>query len=119
MRACLGDLGVAQFVSSATRSLVGFCTTHAGSCWPCCPFTLLQLHAWPPGCLSRCAQSPAAAPEQLMGDQCTAASDLYAFGILLIELTTQVLVERRGSWRMPTAPQDCPQVMAGHGRKMP
>jgi hypothetical protein len=123
LRACLGDLGVAQFVGSATHSLVGFCTTHEGTLLALPPVCRPQQHdmyqfVWA-GCLSRCAQCPAAAPEQLLGESCTTASDLYSFGILLIELTTQVWVERRGSWRMPTAPQDCPQVMAGHGRNGP
>ena len=51
-----------------------------------------------------------AAPEQMMGEQCTLAADMYSFGILLIELTTQQPVEKRGEWRLPRAPRDCPQV---------
>ena len=56
-------------------------------------------------CLPLCA-----APEQLMGQRCTLASDLYSFGVLLIELTTFDLGARRGDWRLPLAPEECPQV---------
>ena len=51
-----------------------------------------------------------AAPEQLLGEPCTPAVDMYSFGILLIELTTRQVVVRRGEWRLPAAPQECPQV---------
>ena len=51
-----------------------------------------------------------AAPEQLMGARCTLAADLHSFGVLLIELTTQQVVRHRGDWRLPRAPQECPQV---------
>ena len=51
-----------------------------------------------------------AAPEQLMGQRCTLAADMYSFGMLLIELTTQQLGKTRGDWCMPLVPQDCPQV---------
>ena len=52
----------------------------------------------------------AAAPEQLLGQRCTLAADLYSFGLLLIELTTQQLVTGRGKWRWPLVPQECPQA---------
>ncbi|KAI3433944.1 hypothetical protein D9Q98_003746 [Chlorella vulgaris] len=51
------------------------------------------------------------APEQLLGFQCTLAADLYGFGILLIELTTQQTVQRRGDWRLPLVPGDCSQAV--------
>ena len=51
-----------------------------------------------------------AAPELLMGARCTLAADVYSFGVLLIELTTQQVVRHRGDWRLPQAPQQCPQV---------
>ena len=61
-----------------------------------------------------------AAPEQLAaGQRCTLAVDLYSFGVLLVELCThqqgqrqpqQLWCEKRGGWRLPRVPQDCPQV---------
>ena len=45
-----------------------------------------------------------------MGVRCTLTADIYAMGILLVELTTQTVVCRRGQWRLPQAPQECPQV---------
>lgn len=51
-----------------------------------------------------------AAPEQLMGQQCTVSADMYAFGLLLVSLLTGQMAEARGSWRLPRAPEDCPQV---------
>ncbi|KAL4422644.1 hypothetical protein ABPG75_008841 [Micractinium tetrahymenae] len=52
-----------------------------------------------------------AAPEQLLGQRCTLAADLYAFGVLLIELTTQREGRSRLCWQLPRAPQDCPQAV--------
>jgi serine/threonine protein kinase len=51
-----------------------------------------------------------AAPEQLMGARCTLAADVYSFGILLVELTTQQVVRHRGDWRLPQTPQQCTQM---------
>ena len=51
-----------------------------------------------------------AAPEQLMGQRCSLAADLYSFGIQLIELITQEQSGGRGEWRLPRAPEECPQV---------
>ena len=51
-----------------------------------------------------------AAPEAMLGERCSLAADIYSLGILLIELTTLEPVARRGGWRMPSAPHDCPQV---------
>jgi len=31
--------------------------------------------------------------------------------VLLIELTTQTLVDRRGLWRLPQAPEECPAAV--------
>lgn len=36
------------------------------------------------------------------------ASCRYSFGVLLVFLTTRRHTERRGEWRVPTAPDDCP-----------
>ncbi|KAL4440185.1 hypothetical protein ABPG75_003186 [Micractinium tetrahymenae] len=49
-----------------------------------------------------------AAPEQLLGQRCTLAADMYSFGILLIELLTQKHWDLRGQWRLPRAPEECP-----------
>ena len=80
LRACVGDLGSALFLGSA----VGLSAVGFSS-----------THA---------------APEVMLGDRCTPSSDVYSLGILLIELTTLAPVVTRSSWRMPIAPQDCPQV---------
>ena len=50
------------------------------------------------------------APEVLLGGRCSPAADVYSLGILLIELMTLAPVLRRGSWRLPSAPHECPQV---------
>jgi len=49
-----------------------------------------------------------AAPEQLMGQRCTLAADLYSMGVTLAFLATLRHGDRRGEWLMPTAPLDCP-----------
>lgn len=36
-----------------------------------------------------------------------------SFGVLLIALVTQQRVTRRGAWRLPEAPQECPRVRRG------
>jgi hypothetical protein len=64
-------------------------------------------------CPAAAPAAAAAAPEQLLGQRCTLAADMYCFGMLLIELTTQQLVTRRGKWRWPRVPQECPQACAG------
>ena len=51
-----------------------------------------------------------AAPEQMLGDACTLAADIYSLGILMIELTTQQIVYKRGAWRLPRVPEECPEV---------
>ena len=48
-----------------------------------------------------------------MGQRCTLAADCYSFGVLLIELLTQDLSRGRGEWRLPRAPEECPQVRGG------
>ena len=54
-----------------------------------------------------------AAPEQIIGHRCTLAADLYSFALLLIQLATQqAVVRHRGDWRLPRAPDECPQVGA-------
>ena len=80
MRACVGDLGAALFLGSAAAASA---------------LGFSSTHA---------------APEVLLGERCTLAADIYSLGILLIELTTLTPVTKRGSWRMPSAPHDCPQV---------
>lgn len=52
-----------------------------------------------------------AAPEQVLGLRCTLATDVYSVGILLIELTTQVAVLKRGNWRLPNVPEECSQAV--------
>jgi serine/threonine protein kinase len=51
-----------------------------------------------------------AAPEQVLGQRCTLAADVYSFGVLLIELATGQAVTRRSSWRLPVAPGECSQA---------
>ncbi|PSC75913.1 5 -nucleotidase isoform B [Micractinium conductrix] len=51
-----------------------------------------------------------AAPEQLLG-RCTVASDMFSFGVLLIEIATQTPVTRRGQWRLPLAPKCSQDVL--------
>lgn len=53
-----------------------------------------------------------AAPEQLLGQRCTLAADVYSFGILLNELLTQQHQDARGKLRLPRAPTECPQAVA-------
>lgn len=48
------------------------------------------------------------APEQLMGQRISLAADIHAMGVLLVELTTCTLVVRRGAWRLPQVPEECP-----------
>ncbi|PSC74722.1 serine threonine-kinase [Micractinium conductrix] len=54
-----------------------------------------------------------AAPEQLLGACCTLAADIYSFGVLLVALLTQLPVIQRDGWRLPCAPQECPQEVVG------
>lgn len=56
-----------------------------------------------------------AAPELLLGQRVTLAADLYSLGILLIALLTQEPVTRRGGWRLPRSPQECPQASSAGG----
>ena len=82
MRASVGDLGSALFLGSAAAA------SAVGF------------------------SSTHAAPEALLGQRCSLAADIYSLGILLIELTTLTPVVKRGGWRLPTAPQDCPLAVA-------
>ena len=50
-----------------------------------------------------------------MGEQCTVQSDMYSFGVMLIELTTLHLGRKRGEWQLPLAPHNCPQVRGHRG----
>jgi len=52
-----------------------------------------------------------AAPEQLLGQRCTLAADMYSFGVLLVELTTQTLPKSRKKLQLPRAPEDCPPAV--------
>ena len=54
-----------------------------------------------------------ASPEQMLGERCTLAADVFSLGVLLIELITRTLCAKRGEWRLPRAPEDCPPVSAG------
>ena len=51
-----------------------------------------------------------ASPEQLLGQRCTLAADVYSLGILLLLLVTGQPEGARGRWRMPAAPEECPKV---------
>jgi predicted Ser/Thr protein kinase len=53
-----------------------------------------------------------AAPEQLLGERCTLAADIYSLGLLLTELTTRRFIMMRGEWELPQPPDDCPQDVA-------
>ncbi|PRW45691.1 serine threonine- kinase receptor R831 [Chlorella sorokiniana] len=53
-----------------------------------------------------------AAPEQLLGERCTLAADIYSLGLLLAELTTGHVIVKRGQWELPRPPDDCPQDVA-------
>jgi len=80
LRACIGDLGIAQSLGTRARTAVGFDCSHA-------------------------------APEQLLGQRCTLAADMYSFGVLLVELATGRVVTRRGNWQLPRAPEQCSQAV--------
>ena len=56
-----------------------------------------------------------AAPEQLMGQRCSLAADMYSFGVVMVELTTGQLLRTRGEKLLPQAPRDCPQVHRSRG----
>ncbi|KAL4437186.1 hypothetical protein ABPG75_004325 [Micractinium tetrahymenae] len=53
-----------------------------------------------------------AAPEQLLAQRCSLAADVYSLGLVLAELTTGQVVKRRGEWRLPRAPEECPPAVA-------
>ena len=126
LTASISDLGVARFVGSSALSAGAFCLTRAGvvhcrwqhlqPCMPVCSWAsdmgVLPL------CLVHSEQALVplcccAAPEQVLGQRCTLTADIYSLGILLVELTTQQAVTRRGGWRLPLAPQECsPAVLA-------
>ncbi|PSC77000.1 kinesin KP1-like isoform B [Micractinium conductrix] len=48
-------------------------------------------------------------PEQLLGQSCTLSSDMYSFGLVLVSLLTQEPLVQRVGWRLPHAPDECPQ----------
>ena len=102
LRASVADLGIMQALasgSSASSAGPGGGAATGGS----------------PSAASAGQRKMYAAPEQLAsGQRCTVAVDLFSFGVLLIELTTQQLAGKRGEWRLPRVPRDCPQVSPGH-----
>lgn len=55
---------------------------------------------------------PPAAPEQLLAQRCSLAADVYSLGLVLAELTTGQVVKRRGEWRPPRPPDECPAAVA-------
>lgn len=55
---------------------------------------------------------PRAAPEQLLAQRCSLAADVYSLGLVLAELTTGQVLKRRGEWRLPRSPEECPAVVA-------
>ncbi|PRW45736.1 serine threonine- kinase receptor R831 [Chlorella sorokiniana] len=52
-----------------------------------------------------------AAPEVLLGQRCTLAADVHSFGVLLAFLLVGQVSEKRGHWRLPRAPEECPQAV--------
>lgn len=95
LRACLGDLGVAQALGSRARTAAGFTATYAGASalggLPACPpqqgdhrpllcATPAMRFPWKHerGRSTLSAASPSvAAPEQLLGQRCSVAADIY------------------------------------------
>jgi serine/threonine protein kinase len=102
LRASVADLGLMQaLASSSSDSSVGPSGGAAAG--------------GPSSAASAGQREMYAAPEQLAsGQRCSVAVDLFSFGVLLIELTTQQLAGKRGEWRLPRVPRDCPQVSHGH-----
>ncbi|PRW45625.1 hypothetical protein C2E21_6054 [Chlorella sorokiniana] len=58
-------------------------------------------------CTARGGTACYAAPEQLLGERCTLAADIYSLGVLLCELINREPVVRRGGWSLPS-PTECP-----------
>jgi len=42
--------------------------------------------------------------------RCTLKSDIYSFGIVLLEIVTGVMPVTRGKTTTPQVPHDCPEV---------
>ena len=47
-----------------------------------------------------------------MGQRVSLAADVYSLGVLLMELLTREPILRRGAWRLPHAPTECPPAVA-------
>ena len=122
-RAHLGDLGLGlQLAAGASRTAVGGSTLHAGGrragravrvvSLRCCERARTARQACHLQCWPACAPSAClpAAPELLLGQRCTLAADVYSLGLLLVQLTTGHIIRRRGDWRSPAVPDECPQV---------
>ena len=62
----------------------------------------------PPGRLRCWRYSPGSVP--VTGRQRLCHVPPHSFGVLLGFLLTRQLSERRGKWRLPRAPEECPQV---------
>lgn len=81
------------------------------ACLPTCLFASPAFAStWLSPTAAHLLSSLLAAPEQLLGERCTLSADIYSFGLILSELTTQTCLERRGVVRLPHAPTDCSQV---------
>lgn len=121
LRAYVADLGLAQLLEGRAHTLrggslvyAGGCAAHAGWSLECryqlwcglgLPYTGMHESS------TEAARFPAAAPEQLMYERCTVAVDMYSFAVLLSELTTRQLATKRGEWRLPRVPDECPQAV--------
>lgn len=124
LRAHLSDFSVSQVMATTARTAAGGSTLHAGGrAWGGRGDARMgdAIQGLPAGCRPPDQNAPAnlllppaalqlAAPELLLGERCTLAADVYSFGILLIELTTQQLGKTRGSRRLPHVPVECPAV---------
>ena len=134
-RASISDLGVAQVVGCGARpplgyneayaapeQLLGACCTlaadiyrYAGLQLPC---SCLSQRVWTVShgctCLPGTLQLSHSAAQECAREQlaCVASLSPCSFGVLLVALLTQLPVIQRDGWRLPCAPQECPQVRA-------
>lgn len=86
-----------------------------------CSNNLLPDEAWKQKPISKHACMPAesyqasfawCAPEQLIGDPCTPATDMFAMGVIMWELCTGVQATTRRGYRPVTHPQEAPEAIA-------
>jgi serine/threonine protein kinase len=58
------------------------------------------------------ASLPWCAPEQLLGNPCTPATDIFAMGVIMWELCTQTQATTRRNYRAVEYPQEAPEIVA-------